>query len=176
MARCVCDCGKERHVSLYDLKRGHTTSCGCYRVEKCRSYNTTHGLSRTPTHNSWRGMIARCTDPKHQFYRYYGGKGVTVCDSWISSFANFLNDMGLKPKGTSLDRINPNGNYEPSNCRWATKTEQARNVSDIRTVTHNGKTQTIASWAEELGVKACTLHMRLFRGWSVADTLEKPIK
>lgn len=175
MVECLCDCGNRRIVSLYDLKRSHTTSCGCLRIDKLRADNTTHGLSKTPTHNSWRAMLERCNRPAHQFYLYYGGRGIAVCKRWMT-FENFLADMGLKPKGKSLDRIDPNGNYEPGNCRWATSKEQARNVSNIRTITHNGKTQTIAAWADDLGVKVCTLHMRLFRGWSVADTLERPIK
>jgi len=175
MARCVCDCGNERLVSLCDLKRGHTSSCGCYRSEKMRVDSTTHGLSKTPTHNSWRGMMARCNNPKHQYYRLYGERGITVCQRW-HSFENFLADMGMKPKGASIDRINNLGNYEPENCRWANNIEQARNVSSNRILTYKGKSQSVAAWADDLGVKAVTLNMRLFRGWSVTKTLERPIK
>jgi len=175
MVDCKCDCGNPVHVSLYDLKRGHTSSCGCFRSEKIKAKMSTHGLSRTPTHNSWRGMIARCNDPKHDYYRLYGGRGISVCERWLQ-FDNFYFDMGEKPEGASLDRINNNGNYEPSNCRWATKKEQARNCSTNRLLQYKGRTQSLAAWADEIGMSLQVLRMRIFRGWPTDIAIEKPVK
>lgn len=175
MVKCLCDCGNERIVSLYDLKRGHTTSCGCFHSDKLTAYNTTHGMSRTPTHNSWRGMVERCNNPKHEFYRYYGGRGVSVCERWLS-FDNFYYDMGDKPKGCSIDRINTNGNYELNNCRWSTIKEQARNARSNRLIKYKDRVQCVAAWAEERGMNKNVLEMRLLRGWPVEEAIERPAK
>lgn len=122
---CKCDCNNLIIVFLEHLKNGHTKSCGCLRIEK--SSEIKHGHSnRTQTYNSWAGMKQRCFYIKHKYYFNYGGRGITVCERWMN-FSNFLEDMGERPKGTTLDRINPNGNYEPSNCRWATIEEQIKN-------------------------------------------------
>ena len=125
--RCKCDCGQETTVRSQSLRRGETTSCGCVRAEKMRSEKTTHGLYRTGTYNSWRSMLARCKDSSHKQFKDYGGRGITVCQAWQDSFEAFLAAMGERPSGTTLDRIETDGNYEPGNCRWATRTEQNRN-------------------------------------------------
>jgi hypothetical protein len=124
---CRCDCGVEVRVRVAQLVTGKTRSCGCLQREITGARRRTHGKSRTPEHRAWRGMLDRCTLPTHISYPYYGGRGITVCERW-RSFANFLADMGPKPTSKhTLDRINGNGNYEPSNCRWATWSEQNRN-------------------------------------------------
>lgn len=129
---CRCECGNERVVRRGDLVMGKSRSCGCLRRELMAvaavARNLTHGHTRngtdSPEFRSWRCMILRCKDPKN---KHYGGLGVTVCDRW-KSFANFLSDMGPRPKGKTIDRWpNPAGNYEPSNCRWATAKEQRHN-------------------------------------------------
>jgi hypothetical protein len=114
-------------VSARHLKSGATMSCGCARA-------TLGGLSTNFAYGSYSKMIDRCTNPKHDKYAYYGGRGITVCDRWSgpSGFQNFLADMGPRPEGTSIDRIDNDGNYEPSNCRWATAKEQARNRRPAR--------------------------------------------
>lgn len=133
------------------------------------------GKKKTPTLQTWASMRARCTNPKKSDYQYYGGRGITVCDRW-QSFENFLADMGEKPPGTSLDRIDNSGNYEPSNCRWATRAEQMRNTRQTRMLTLNGKTQCVVDWERELGFKPVTITMRLRRGWSVEKALTMPLR
>lgn len=121
---CVCDCGARTSVPLNAW--GRTESCGCLVVDRTREANTTHGLSKSRTYSTWISMWRRCTRPNVKAWPEYGGRGITVCDAW-HDFATFLADMGLRPEGTSLDRIDVNGNYEPGNCRWATASQQNSN-------------------------------------------------
>jgi hypothetical protein len=114
-----CDCGIEKVVAGSKLRSGNTQSCGCLQQEMRILRNTRHGLSRTRTHNIWLAMRRRCSRPDQPNYKWYGGRGIRVCDRW-QSFANFLADMGECPEGYELDRINGDGNYEPGNCRWVT--------------------------------------------------------
>lgn len=123
---CVCDCGSEDAYEAEKLKNGNTQSCGCLRAEMRALANTTHGKTMTKAYESWASMIQRCTNPKKKQFANYGGRGIKVCDRWLK-FENFLADMGECPSGKSLDRINNDGDYEPGNCRWATRKEQMRN-------------------------------------------------
>ena len=127
--RCICDCGTETTARGASLRSGEIRSCGCLQRESSAFANTTHGHSQqSPTYNSWQAMIGRCIRPSiGRAFRYYGARGVTVCERWRHGFANFLADVGSRPKGRTLDRIDPTGNYEPGNCRWATPEEQAAN-------------------------------------------------
>lgn len=133
---CYCDCGEKKTVSVPDLRSGNTLSCGCYKIEATKKSNTTHGRSisvsrngkATTEYHSWRGMIDRCENRRHISYPLYGARGIKVCDRWPNSFEAFLSDMGEKPsKNHSIDRINGDGDYAPSNCRWATGKEQFAN-------------------------------------------------
>lgn len=120
---CVCDCGKETVVASLKLRDGKTVSCGCAKRE--RLLNFTHGLSnKSKTYRTWKEMRQRCRNPNATQYKWYGGRGIKVCDRW-DSYENFLSDMGERPEGKTIDRINPDLGYEPTNCRWATPKEQA---------------------------------------------------
>jgi hypothetical protein len=125
---CVCECGNIIDTQLNGLIAGNTISCGCYRRKKIIEVSTTHGLSKHPLYKTWKSMKERCYNPNIKRYKDYGGRGIKVCDRWLSSFENFLIDMGEKPTSQhSIDRIDVNGNYEPNNCKWATSTEQRIN-------------------------------------------------
>jgi len=129
------------------------------------------GRKRSATHTAWTNMIARCTNPKRPDFRYYGGRGITVCARWRSSFANFLADMGARPAGKSLDRIDNSRPYEPTNCRWATKHEQMQNTRATQLITFEGKTMGLAAWAREIGIAHSNLRGRLDRGWPLSKAL-----
>lgn len=120
---CICDCGSTSTVNSLKLRSGKTSSCGCYRKEILDQ--TTHGLSnKTNTYRSWKEMRNRCNNPKAQNYKWYGGRGIIICERW-DSYQAFLSDMGDRPEGKTLDRKDSDGNYEPSNCKWSTSKEQA---------------------------------------------------
>jgi len=123
---CLCDCGSHHHVARYNLITGGTKSCGCQKYKNM--HNKVHGHSYPPTrtYESWAAMIQRCTNPKHVDWHRYGGRGIKVCKRWMT-FANFLADMGERGDGLTLDRIDPDGDYKPSNCRWASWKEQRIN-------------------------------------------------
>ena len=142
-----------------------------------------HSFPRTPTYISWQNMIARCTRPSNPAFKHYKMRGITVCDRWLT-FENFLDDMGVRPDGNySIDRINNNGNYEPSNCRWATKVDQANNRITNNLFEYRGKTYTLANLVRETGVSKELLRSRLVRkrnkngrSWTVEEAVSEPLQ
>lgn len=158
---CKCDCGKVVITSGKRLINGNTKSCGCARVTAAilnGKKNVIHGKTKTPTWNSWSNMRDRCFNPNAVGYEYYGGRGISICDRW-NSFDNFLSDMGERPAFCTIDRINPDGNYHPENCRWSTAIQQANNKRNNRRF--GGKTA--AEIARELGTNYVTTRKRLIR-------------
>lgn len=129
----VCDCGGSNIVATQNMTNGTTKSCGCLRKEITSEKFKTHGKHGSPTWRSWSSMKSRCTNPNVTQYDLYGGRGIKICDRW-DKFENFIEDMGERPEGKSLDRIDVNGDYEPKNCRWATKKEQAQNKRQVRMI------------------------------------------
>lgn len=165
--QCECECGRKCIQYGQDLKRGKVVSCGCWNAEK----RFTHGMSHTDTNQVWRSMKDRCTNPNATGYHNYGGRGIAVCERW-DKFENFLADMGIRPVGYTIDRIDNDGNYCPENCRWATTKEQLNNQRRNRFYELNGERKTIAEWAEKLGVNWSTIRNRIDRyGWTLERAL-----
>lgn len=150
---CQCDCGTKKYVVRYHLLANKTVSCGCYQRDMIRARKTTHNKSGTRIYNVWLNMRLRCSDPEHKNFSDYGGRGIKVCDRWQNSFANFYADMGDRPEGYSLDRIDNNGNYCPENCRWADQKTQNRNKRNNALVSFKGERKTLREWAEVLGIR-----------------------
>lgn len=162
---CVCECGNTTLTSAQNLNSGKAKSCGCLAREIVSKKSTTHGASDTRAHNTWSGIIQRCTNQNGKQWADYGGRGITVCDEW-RDFANFLRDMGQPPGGFSIERLDNNAGYNKANCIWADKKTQQRNRRVNRLVTINGDTRCVAAWAEVLNVDIILVGSRLQRGWS----------
>ena len=170
MWRCRCDCGAETVVRGSTLTAGRTSACASCAT---RESNTTHGKSDSALYRRWRAMKARCTNPNTKHYPDYGGRGIRVCGRWLHSFENFVADMGstFEPE-LWIDRIDVDGNYEPSNCRWATPLAQQRNKRNNHVLSFEGRSMTVTDWADEIGVKPNTLIYRLRRGWTLDRALD----
>ncbi len=175
---CRCDCGNiTQSISGFDLRSGHTKSCGCLHLEKMKDVKTTHGKSSSRLYHIWQNMRARCNRPSSQFYSCYGGRGITVCEEWRNSFETFYEWAMANGYSDDLtiDRINNDGNYEPSNCRWATQERQNRNTRKNVFLSVNGITKTISEWAKETGVSYSTISWRYKQGVTGIDLI-KPTK
>jgi len=166
--KCQCDCGKIIETSGDNLKRGKSKSCGC--ISKECSWNKTHGMSKTSEYTIWNSMKMRCVNSNSEAYSYYGGRGIKVCQRWMDSFENFYEDMGKRPDGMSIDRIDVNGDYCPENCRWTTNEEQSRNKRDNVYIEYDGKTKILSDWAKEINISVQSLYNRLTKyGYSVEE-------
>jgi len=173
---CRCDCGTERIFQSANIRNGVSLSCGCLRKEITASRNKefkhTHGMCKSYEYKIWGGMITRCA-LDHPRNSSHFGRGIKVCKRWLK-FENFISDMGLRPSRLhSIDRINNDGNYEPSNCRWATKTDQIRNRTNTQYIEHEGEKRTIQEWADITGINYQTLYRRFRNGWSSHKALNR---
>lgn len=158
---CICDCGNTCNILGERLSSGNTKSCGCLKPKKCGNYK--HGKKYTRLYNIWQGMKGRCCNSNHTSYMYYGGKGIKIFGEWINDFQTF-HDWAISAgynDSLTIDRINSDGNYEPSNCRWVSMADQANNTSNNRLITANGKTQTLTKWSQETGINITTLSSRI---------------
>ena len=180
--RCKCNCGNQTDLIGHYLCRGHrpVRSCGCLLREIVRKNNMIHGHAiggiRSAEYTSWSGLKQRCTNKKHHGYKSYGGRGIKICKRWRNSFKNFFDDMGRKPSPKhTLDRINNDRGYFPSNCRWATAKQQGRNRRNNKKITFQGERLCLSAWAEKLSICYPTLQARLRTGWSIEKTLTCPL-
>lgn len=167
---CKCECGTEKAVKAAILRKGESTSCGCLHREAV----TTHGMSKTRTFKSWDTMKQRCFNPNAVDFDRYGGRGIKVCERWRTSFSAFLEDMGERPEGCSLDRIDNDGDYEPDNCHWATRSDQQRNTRVSIWLTINGESKSIVEWAKIALVNITSMRRRYHAGWKHEDIVFKP--
>lgn len=166
---CICDCDNVRLVRTANLVRG-SRSCGCLGAEK-RHNRLIHGMSKSKEYRIWQAIKARCENPKNKKYHCYGGRGITVCTRW-QDFANFFLDMGLRPVGHEIDRINNSSGYEPGNCRWATRKQNMRNTSRIVSVTYENQTHSLVEWSEIKQIPYRRLRDRIQKlGWEPGRAL-----
>jgi len=168
-----CDCGKQVVRASNSVRSGNTQSCGCLGNETRASSTRTHGKTGSPTYISWAAMIARCTNPKATKYEAYGAKGVFVCAPWLRSFEQFVADVGERPPGTTIDRIDNSKGYEPGNVRWATPRQQSENRSNVNLVTAFGETLCLAEWERKTGVARSTIRKRINAGMPAENALAK---
>lgn len=175
--KCVCDCGATSLVSSYCLQSGKTASCGCLGREMTKSgaRTTTHGGSKTKEYRHWLSMRARCYRPSANGYERYGARGIRVEDCWRHSFSVFLNDMGPMPSALhTIEREKSDLNYGPSNCRWATRLEQARNKSNTVKVEYDGEIRTLLEVCEQVGAKYSLVYKRIKElGWDLDRALKE---
>lgn len=164
--RCAvfeCECGERIIAATSQVRSGTVQSCGC--AVKIRSHGQCRDGNPTGSYTSWQAMKQRCFNDNHQKYADYGGRGISVCERWRDSFEAFYADMGDRPEGMSLDRVDPDGNYEPSNCRWATQKQQMNNRrATVRPVWFQGESYTVSEFARRIGVKRSLVQYRLSIG------------
>lgn len=173
---CRCDCGTLRIVLSNDLRVGKTKSCGCLNKENITTNGLTHGMTYSKLYRIWKAMKERCQNPNHKFHSYYGGRGIIVCEEWqkFEPFYEWSMKNGYSDE-LEIDRIDVNGNYEPSNCRWVTRKINSNNRRNNRLIEYNGETHTLSEWSEILGIKSHTLTMRFKYNWSIEKTFTTPV-
>lgn len=172
---CKCDCGNMTYVTTSNLNQKQVFSCGCYRKKKSAESHFKHGCTNTKLFRVWCSMIARCYHSYDNSYVNYGARGICVCMEWKNSFSVFRDwaySNGYQ-EGLTIDRIDNDGNYEPSNCRWVSRKVQGNNSRINHTLTFNGETKTISQWSEKLGIPYQRLLMRVHRGWSIEKCLNQ---
>lgn len=170
-----CFCGKNFESNITYIFSGKHVGCGCTRVNY-KHGNSTRSVTTTE-YSIWKGMKNRCLRPSHNAFKHYGARGIKVCDRWLNSFENFLEDVGKRPsKNHSLDRYpNKNGNYEPTNVRWATQDEQSSNMRSNVYLTFNGNRQTLRGWSNATRIHRNTIPNRFYEGWTAKDVVTAKI-
>lgn len=176
---CVCSCGNKMTIRGECVKSGRTVSCGKGKCSpKHKEPENRKATGKTSPHNytyrSWNSMMKRCYSRNSNRFHSHGGRGIVVCDRW-HTFSNFVEDMGERPQGLSIDRINNNGNYEPGNCRWATPKEQARNTRRSIMIEYDGQTKSLPEWCEILGLNYKSILARVENGWNHKEALTTPV-
>lgn len=168
---CLCDCGQFRVIPGTKLRAGLHKSCGCLSPKFTSDKLTTHGMSRTRTYRIWAGMLERVKPNNRKKHLYYE-KGITVCNRW-KIFENFYADMGECPDDFTIERVDGKVGYKPSNCKWASRKDQANNTTKNHFLSFNGEALTVSQWAEKIGIKENTLRYRIRRGWTIEKALNK---
>jgi len=173
MWSCACECGNTHIAGTATLRAGHTQSCGCLFKEVVGNNRRTHGMSETSEFKIWQDIVKRCTKEYKHAFKDYGGRGITVCDTWLESFESFYYDMGDRPTPEyTIERHDNEQGYNPCNCYWATRLAQANNTRQNVFIEHDGKRMTIAQWARHIGIPYMTLYSRLYRySWSIERAL-----
>lgn len=173
---CRCDCGRQKDIPGETLRRGTCRSCGCLAVEELVRRSTTHGLKLHPLRRIWERMKERCYYTKHVYYHRYGGRGIRICERWLS-LENFVADNESRwRKGLSIERVNNDGDYSPENCVWIPMRQQGRNKGNSVRLTLNGETKLLMDWAKERNVSVNALYLRKLAGWSDEEALTIPPK
>ena len=162
---CRCDCGHEKPIARQSLVSGKSKSCKCYQREIQAARKLKHGKARTGTYRTWVGMMHRCLNPTNKRYSTYGGRGIKIHESW-TTFDGFYADMGDRPPGMSLDRIDNGKGYSPDNCRWASVSQQQRNKRSNALISYRGESLPIVTWAERFGVPYHIIWNRSRAGWN----------
>lgn len=178
--KCLCRCkacGNTSMVTRSNLTSGHTKSCGCIKKKACSENFKKHGQTGTRLHNIWRDILKRCKNKNYREFHLYGGRGIEVCEEWtqFENFFNWAKSNGYEDSLT-IDRVDTNGNYEPSNCRWTTQKRQNNNKRNNHFITFRGRTLTISEWSDATGISQRALWYRISHGWTIEKALTHPIR
>jgi len=168
---CKCDCGNIKTILGASIRSGSTKSCGCLVTKT----NGKHLKEKSKIYKTWIGIKTRCFNKNSNIYKNYGGRGISMCETW-KDFNVFYKDMGDVPNGMSIDRIDVNGDYKKSNCKWSNHKEQSRNKRNNNFITYKGTTKCLTEWCEELNMPLNTFSNRLKRGWSIEKTIETKVR
>lgn len=177
--QCICDCGNTTFVTTSNLRCNRIKSCGCLKVEQLIDRSSTHNKRYTKLYEVWKTIKQRCLNPKNKSYHNYGGRGIVVCKEWLNDYSSFYNwsmENGYK-EGLTIDRINNNGNYEPSNCRWATRVVQCNNTRLNKYITINNETKSLADWCRHYNISYSLVRQRIYiSNWDVIKAITTPPK